>query len=321
MLKELLNTKTIFIVFLLLLLSSCAVNSGIVQMGNSTYIVTRQAATGFSGLGSLKAEAMKEANAFCQKSGKSLVIIKTTDSEPPYVLGNFPRTEICFKCISIENTSNTVPVSSGTGFAISKTGIVVTNSHVIAKGTKIFIRGINGDFSRRYLAKVLVEDKNNDLAIIKLIDSIFISDSEIPFIISSTTSDVGTSVFTLGYPLKSIMGEEIKLTNGIISSKSGFQGDVTCYQISVPLQPGNSGGPLIDHAGNLIGITNSKLVVGENVSYAIKAKYLVNLLEVIPSYQLTDLNSLNGKPLVEQAKMVSKFVYIIEVEHSMDDQH
>jgi len=82
-----------------IVLSSCASNSGIVPMGNSTYMVSRQAATGFSGMGTLKAEAMKEAYTQCQKTGKSVEVIETIDAKPPYIFGNFPKTEIRFKCV------------------------------------------------------------------------------------------------------------------------------------------------------------------------------------------------------------------------------
>ena len=68
---------------------------------------------------------------------------------------------------------------------------------------------------------------------------------------NTTTSEVGEEVFVLGYPLTATMGDEIKLTTGVISSKSGFQGDISQYQISAPVQPGNSGGPLFDSKGNI----------------------------------------------------------------------
>ena len=80
-------------------LFGCASNSGVVPMGNNTYMVSRQAATGFSGMGTLKAEAMKEAYAQCQKTGKSVEVIETIDAKPPYIFGNFPKTEIRFKCV------------------------------------------------------------------------------------------------------------------------------------------------------------------------------------------------------------------------------
>jgi S1-C subfamily serine protease len=211
------------------------------------------------------------------------------------------------------NISNTSP-ASGTGFGISSNGLIVTNSHVINGATKIKVKGVNGDFSKSYIAKLIIEDKKNDLAIIQITDSVFSSLGTIPFTISTKSSDVGSNVFVLGYPLKAMMGDEIKLTNGIISSKSGFQGDVTSYQISVPLQPGNSGGPLFDANGNLIGVVNSKLTIGENVSYAIKSSYLTNLIDLLPSApKFPTVNSLTGKQLTEQVKLINKFVFIIEV--------
>jgi S1-C subfamily serine protease len=211
-------------------------------------------------------------------------------------------------------TGQNTKQSSGTGFGISSNGLIVTNSHVINGANKIKVRGINGDFSASYLAKILLEDKNNDLAIIQVTDSSFKSLGIIPYTIATKSSDVGSSVFVLGYPLKALMGDEIKLTNGIISSKSGFQGDITSYQISVPLQPGNSGGPLFDNNGNLIGVVNAKLTVGENVSYAVKSPYLVNLIELLPTTpNLPTKNLLSGKQLPEQVKIINQFVYIIEV--------
>lgn len=210
------------------------------------------------------------------------------------------------------NVSSNTP-ASGTGFGITSNGLIITNSHVIKGATKISVRGIKGDFSKLYSAILLTEDKKNDLAIIQITDPSFVSLGSIPFTIATKTSDVGSSVFALGYPLKAIMGDEIKLTNGIISSKSGYQGDVTSYQISVPLQPGNSGGPLFDANGNLVGVVNAKLTIGENVSYAIKASYLTNLLDLLTTPpKLQTINALTGKQLTEQVKILNNFVYIIE---------
>lgn len=215
---------------------------------------------------------------------------------------------------NIDQNNKKSEQSSGTGFAISSKGFIVTNYHVTNGAENIKVRGINGDFSKLYNAKIVVEDKNNDLSIIQITDPSFTSLGLIPFTISNKSSDVGSSVFALGYPLKAVMGDEIKLTNGIISSKSGFQGDVTSYQISVPLQPGNSGGPLFDANGNLIGIVNAKLTIGENVSYAIKSSYLLNLIDLMPSpLTLQTVSTLTGKPLTSQVKLLNKFVYIIEI--------
>ncbi|WP_213062848.1 hypothetical protein [Acinetobacter piscicola] len=97
MIKKL-KVKTICMLGLTIL-SGCAANSGIVPMGSNTYMVSRQAATGFTGMGTLKAEAMKEAYSECSKTDKAVKVLETIDARPPFILGNFPKTEIRFKCI------------------------------------------------------------------------------------------------------------------------------------------------------------------------------------------------------------------------------
>ena len=81
-----------------ILLSGCAANSGVVPIGQNTYMVSIQAATGLSGLGNLKADAINQAYQYCQEKGKDMNIIETKESKPPFVLGNYPKVEIQFKC-------------------------------------------------------------------------------------------------------------------------------------------------------------------------------------------------------------------------------
>jgi len=228
-----------------------------------------------------------------------------------------------FKCTKLspktEDDINNVPQksqkSSGTGFAISSSGIIVTNFHVIDGANSIIVRGINTDFNKTYKAKTLLSDKNNDLALIQIDDYSFVSLETIPYTIKTGLSEVGENIFVLGYPLRASMGDEIKLTNGIISSRTGYQGDITSYQISAPIQPGNSGGPIFDKQGNLIGIINAKLIGAENASYAVKASYLTNLIDLLPSPpKLQMVNSLSGKSLTQQVELAKRFVYIIETE-------
>jgi hypothetical protein len=213
-----------------------------------------------------------------------------------------------------DKSKSKVYSTSGTGFAISAKGYIVTNYHVTQSSKEIKIRGINGNFAKAYNGTIVVEDKNNDLAIIKVDDPTFASLDVIPFTIASRTSEVGTSIFALGYPLLTVMGDEVKLTNGIISAKSGFQGDITTYQITAPIQPGNSGGPLFDNKGNLIGIVNAKLKGAENASYAIKSSYLLSLINLLDhSLKLQSKNLLEKRPFTEQVKIIKNFTYIIEV--------
>jgi len=83
-----------------LIASACASDSGVVKTGTDTYIITKQAATGFSGLGNLKSDAMKEAYAQCGKTGKSVQIVESQETKPPYMLGNYPRVDITFRCVA-----------------------------------------------------------------------------------------------------------------------------------------------------------------------------------------------------------------------------
>ncbi|WP_051119697.1 S1C family serine protease [Gillisia sp. CAL575] len=210
------------------------------------------------------------------------------------------------------NISNSTK-SSGTGFALSSNGYIVTNYHVTNGAKKITVKGIKGDFFKSFNAKVIIEDKNNDLSIIKIEDPKFTTLGIIPYKIDNNTSDVGNSVYALGYPLRATMGDEVKLTNGIISSKTGFQGDITSYQTSVPVQSGNSGGPLFDSRGNVIAIINAKHLDAENASYAIKTSYLNNLIQSMNNRPTLSTNNQLSSELSEQVKFIKEFIYIIEI--------
>lgn len=214
----------------------------------------------------------------------------------------------------INISPNKAQASSGTGFAISSNGYIVTNYHVIDDAKSIEVKGINGNFTRKLSAEIAVSDEKNDLAIIKINDPYFTSLGSVPYTFRQALADVGESVFVLGYPMTSSMGEEVKLTNGIISSKTGFQGDISMYQISAPVQPGNSGGPLFDKNGNLLGIVSAKHTLAENAGYAIKVSYLKNLIELLPqTINQPSLNALTGKSLTEQVKIASNYTYLIVI--------
>jgi S1-C subfamily serine protease len=261
-----------------------------------------------------------KANAIISSAGLLEYSYEVPQGELKYRMGNNYVNGISMtveiKMIKLFPSLNDIQKSSptsGTGFALSSDGFIVTNHHVVNGASNIIIRGINGDFSKTYKAKLIVEDKNNDIAILKIDDIAFNSFGIIPYVISNKSCDVGTSIFCLGYPLRATMGDEVKLTNGIISSKSGFQGDITTYQITAPVQPGNSGGPLFDDKGNLTGIINAKHLGAENVSYAIKTSYLINLIDIMPSApKLQTISLLTGKSLSDQVKLIKNFTYIIE---------
>jgi antitoxin component YwqK of YwqJK toxin-antitoxin module/V8-like Glu-specific endopeptidase len=206
---------------------------------------------------------------------------------------------------------------NGSGIIISKSGHIITNHHVIEDADDIEVEFILNDEVQKFNAEIVQVDKVNDLAIIKIFDMNFDGVDELPYNFKTRSSDVGTKVYAFGYPMAlSIMGKEIKVTDGMISSKTGFDGNITTYQITAPIQGGNSGGPLFDEKGNLIGINSSGIRkdIADNVAYSIKTSYILNLIDILPkSIELPSNTKLESLPLTEQIKEISKYVVLIKV--------
>ena len=204
------------------------------------------------------------------------------------------------------------PEWTGTGFAIAD-GYIVTNYHVTNGAKTIKVRGVNGDMKEAYKAYVVASDREHDIAIIKIVDKNFDGFENIPYCIGKSIPEVGDEVFVLGYPMTNTMGQEVKLTDGIISAASGFKGDQSMYQISAPVQPGNSGGPLFDNEGNVIGIVCAKHADAENANYAIKVSYLYSLVNSSGlGIKMADGNKVKSKSLSQMVKQVKPYVYLVE---------
>jgi len=213
--------------------------------------------------------------------------------------------------------SNNDWTGNGSGVIISNSGLIATNFHVIEDAEAIEVDFLYNGQVKSFRAKVLRTDEVNDLAIIKIDDNSFEGLSGIKYNFKTRSSQVGESVFALGYPKAlSSMGKDIKFTDGKISSKTGFQGDVTTYQTTTPIQPGNSGGPLFDYKGNLIGINSSKIVSDDvdNVAYTIKSLYLLTLIDSMnENVNLPSDTSLYSLPLTSKIKQLTKYVTLIKV--------
>lgn len=208
---------------------------------------------------------------------------------------------------------------TGTGFIVSNNGLIATNYHVVEKSKKIKIKFSNETGSQISEAKILFTDVKNDIALLKVESNELSSLPPIPYIFSSKV-ELGEKVFTIGFPISDIMGENVKVSDGIVSSLTGAGDDKKYLQISVPIQPGNSGGPLFNSDGMLIGITTARLnqdavqTKVENVNYAIKSEFLSNLLSYIPAYKAPEnASSLKGLQFKEQVKILKSFVCLIEV--------
>ena len=197
---------------------------------------------------------------------------------------------------------------TGTGWALKK-GYIVTNFHCVDGAKSIVVETSESHYS----AKVVATDPSSDLAIIKIDDNKFRGFGEIPYSIERKQCEVGETVWTLGFPMTSIMGDEVKFTDGKISAKTGYMGDLSTYQITVPIHPGNSGGPLFNKNGNVVGVTSSGLdkQLADNVNYAIKANYLLNLIESALSIEIIPNGSAKNLALTEYIRKNKKFVFLL----------
>lgn len=221
---------------------------------------------------------------------------------------------------NVTKVSNGIEVkATGTGFVISKIGIVATNAHVVENANHIDLIVKNEFGTSTYKTVLLLKDAKNDVALLQISDTTFKGFSQIPYSLIEK-AEIGEKVFTIGYPLNDFMGNNYKVNDGLISASSGVADDPRYFQISVPLQPGNSGGPLFNKDGNVIGITSARLnseAVGmqvENVNYAIKINYLLDLYNMLPNNTiLSNTSTLSGKELQDQVKTLKNYVCLIRI--------
>lgn len=185
------------------------------------------------------------------------------------------------------NSSNSAspenPSASGSGFFITDDGYLISNYHVVKDATRVRLVTSAGLID----AKVIQVDAANDLALLKANGKF----SPLP-IAASHTAHLGGTVAAIGFPDPTLQGFAPKLAKGEIASLSGASDDPRYFQISVPVQPGNSGGALVDEHGNVIGIVSAKLnasaalaasgALPENVNYAVKSSLLLSFLESAP---------------------------------------
>ena len=180
------------------------------------------------------------------------------------------------------------PLGTASGFLITNQGLIVTNMHVIEGASRIEVHVPS--LGRTLPARVVATDKLNDLALLRVASDSVRTLGAIPYrLAASSTVAVGQDAWTLGFPLGSIMGSTARLATGTIDSLSGFRDAPGLLQISAPIQPGNSGGPLFNSQGEVIGVVVSGLdakyfldntgIIPQNVNFAVKVSLLRNLLE------------------------------------------
>jgi S1-C subfamily serine protease len=171
-------------------------------------------------------------------------------------------------------------ISSGSAFVVSRKGHLLTNDHVVSECPILEIGGVG-------TAAVVSRDSKNDLALIQAKTQ---SGLELePLKVGSKSTRLGEEVIALGYPLRGVLGDGLNVTTGTISALSGINNDTTRVQFTAPIQPGNSGGALVDRTGAIVGVVDSKLsdvaalreggFVPQGVNFAISKEIAVKFLE------------------------------------------
>jgi S1-C subfamily serine protease len=225
------------------------------------------------------------------------------------------------KLNNVTNKINSVEAASafksgGTGFLIDGKGYLVTNAHVVRNATLVEVQNTLGE----YQARIIQLDRQADLALLKIEDTAYHPFNGLPYGISRNGAELGEELFTLGYPRP-----EIVYNKGYMSAKTGFEGDTLAYQITITANPGNSGTPVLNGDGEVIGIVSSSQQNAQGVVFAVRSKNIFRAIDAMKSdstllksdSSLSHLHiplnsSLKGVDRKQQIKRIEDYIFIVK---------
>jgi len=212
---------------------------------------------------------------------------------------------------NIENAGKTDIVyrPGGSGFLIDAKGYLVTNYHVIEGAKYVAVQNNQG---KELNVAIVHIDQKKDLAILKITDTAYKA-STIPYTIRRNPGDIAESIYTLGYPKNDIVYGQ-----GYLAARTGKDGDTLTCQITVAANPGNSGGPVFNNKGEVIGVISTKQRTVEGAVFAVQSKYVLQVIDDLKKQEKTEIktpvsSTVKALDRVQQVKKISDYVYMVKV--------
>ena len=217
--------------------------------------------------------------------------------------------------------TSTIPVESfksgGTGFLIDGKGYLVTNAHVINNATRVVVQNDLGQF----MVRIIHIDPEADLAFLKIEDTAYKLPGALPYGISRAGAELGEELFTLGYP----RGDAIVYGKGYVSARTGFEGDTLSYQIAIPANHGNSGTPVLNKDGEVVGVVRASQQNTQMTAFAIRSKNIFRSLDALKSDSILVKNdsaiakvriptttSIKGLDRLQQIKRIQDCIFVVK---------